>query len=166
MSAAKKWQTTRAEQEKLLEEFYENLGNETFLGHAFIGEGEDLGKPDSSSDEDNKEESIANEEEIETNLQEADFETPETIDVDEEEVEESLPWKQKFKNLDEVVNEKNYDELPQQKKFQRTEETKDKKFHIKYTTSKPVNQLNKTRSQNILKHALGPWLAAKHAKHL
>ena len=95
-------------------------------------------------------------EEIKTNLQEADFETPETMDVDEEEVEESLPWKQKFKNLDEVVNEKNYDELPQQKKFQRTEETKDKKFHIKYTTSKPVNQLNKTRSQNILKHALGP----------
>ena len=95
-------------------------------------------------------------EEIKTNLQEADFETPETMDVDEEEVEESLPWKQKFKNLDEVVNEKNYDELPQQKKFQRTEETKDKKFHIKYTTSKPVNQLNKTQSQNILKHALGP----------
>ena len=44
-------------------------------------------------------------EEIKTNLQEANFETPETMDVDEEEVEESLPWKQKFKNLDEVVNE-------------------------------------------------------------
>ena len=160
MSAAKKWQTTRAEQEKLLEEFYENLGNETFLGHAFIGEGEDLGKPDSSSDEDNKEESIANEEEIETNLQEADFETPETIDVDEEEVEESLPWKQKFKNLDEVVNEKNYDELPQQKNFQASVETKDKKFCIKYTT----NKLNKTPSQNILKHAPGPRLAAKRAE--
>ena len=94
-------------------------------------------------------------EEIKTNLQEADFETPETMDVDEEEVEESLPWKQKFKNLDEVVNE-NYDELPQQKKFQRTVETKDKKFRIKYTTNKPVNQLNKTPSQNILKHAPGP----------
>ena len=94
-------------------------------------------------------------EEIKTNLQEADFETPETMDVDEEEVEESLPWKQKFKNLDEVVNE-NYDELPQQKKFQRTVETKDKKFPIKYTTNKPVNQLNKTPSQNILKHAPGP----------
>ena len=106
-----------AEQEKLLEEFYENLENETFLGHAFIGEGEDLGEPDSSSDEDNNEQSIANEEEIETNLKEADFETPDTTEVDEEEVEESLPQKQKFKNLDEVVNEKNYDELPLQKKF-------------------------------------------------
>ena len=111
MSAAKKQRTTRAEEEKLLEEFYKNLGNETFLGHAFIVEGEDLGKPDSSSDEDNDEESIANEEEIETSLQEADFETPETMDVHEEEVEESLLRKQKFKNLDEVVNEKNYDEL-------------------------------------------------------
>ena len=158
MSAAKKRRTTRAEQEKLLEEVYENLGSETFLGHAFIGEGKDLGEPDSSSDEDNDEESIANEEEIKTNLQEADFETPEAMNVDEEEVEKSLPRKQKFKNLDEVVNEKNYDELPQQKKFQTTVETKDKKFRIKYTTNKPVNQLNKTPSQNILKHALGPRL--------
>ena len=159
MSAAKKRRTTTAEQEKLLEEFYKNLGNETFLGHAFIGEGEDLGEPNISSDEDNDEESIANEEEIETNLQEADFETPETIDVDKEEVQKNLPRKQKFKNLDEVVNEKNYDELSQQKKFQATVETKDKKFRIKYTTNKPVNQLNKTPSQNILKYAPGPRLA-------
>ena len=162
MSAAKKRQTTRAEEEKLLEEFYENLGHETFLGHAFIGEGKDFGEPDCSSDEDNDEESIANEEEIKTNLQEADFETPETMNVDEEveEVEESLPRKQKFKNLDEVVNEKNYDELPQQKNFQASVETKDKKFCIKYTT----NKLNKTPSQNILKHAPGPRLAAKRAQ--
>ena len=143
--------------EKLLEEFYENLENDTFLGNAFTGEKEDLGEPDSSLDEDNDEESIANEEEIETNLQ-ADFETPETMDVDKEEVQKNPPRKQKFKNLDEVVNEKNYDELPQQKKFQTTVETKDKKFRIKYTTNKPVNQLNKTPSQNILKHALGPRL--------
>ena len=93
MSAAKKRQTTRAEQEKLLEEVYENLGNETFLGHAFIGEGKDLGEPDSSSDEDNDEESIANEEEFKTNLQEAEFETPETMDVTEEEVEEIFDGK-------------------------------------------------------------------------
>ena len=104
MSAAKKWQRTRAEGEKLLEQFYENLGNETFLTHAFIGEGEDLGEPDSCSDEDNNEESVVNEQEIETNLQGADFEAPETMDVDEEKVEESLPRKQEFKNLDEIVN--------------------------------------------------------------
>ena len=55
-------------------------------------------------------------EEIKTNLQEADFETPETMDVDEEEVAESLPRKQKVKNLDEVISEKNYDQLRQQKK--------------------------------------------------
>ena len=47
--------------------------------------------------EDNYEEGIANAEEIETNLQEADFETPETMAVDEEEMEESLPLKQKLK---------------------------------------------------------------------
>ena len=62
MSAAKKRRTNRGELEKLLGEFYENLGNETFLGHVFIGEGEDLGEPDSSSDEDNDEESITYEE--------------------------------------------------------------------------------------------------------
>ena len=79
MSAAKKQRTTRAEQEKLLEEFYENLGNETFLGYAFIDEGEDLGEPDSSSDEDYDEESIANEEKFEKKLQEADSETLEAM---------------------------------------------------------------------------------------
>ena len=47
--------------------------------------------------EDNYEEGIANAEEIETNLKEADFETPETMAVDEEEMEESLPLKQKLK---------------------------------------------------------------------
>ena len=137
-----------------------------FLGYIFIGEGEDLGEPDSSSDEDNDEQSIANEEEIETNLQEADFETPETMDVYEGEVQESLSRKQKFKNLNKVVSEKNYDELPQQKMFQKTMETKDKKFRIKYTTNKPVNQLNKTPSQNILKHDLvQDWLLNAH-QHL
>ena len=79
MSAAKKQRRTRAEQEKLLEEFYENLGNETFLGYAFIDEGEDLGEPDSSSDEDYDEESIANEEKFEKKLQEADSETLEAM---------------------------------------------------------------------------------------
>ena len=74
------------------------------MSHPFTGEGEDLGEPDSSSDEDNNEESIVNEYEIETNLQGADFEAPETMDVDEEKVEESLPRKQEFKNFDEVVN--------------------------------------------------------------
>ena len=79
MSAAKKQRTTRAEQEKLLEEFYENLVNETFLGYAFIDEGEDLGEPDSSSDEDYDEESTANEEKFEKKLQEADSETLEAM---------------------------------------------------------------------------------------
>ena len=36
-------------------------------------------------------------------------------------------------------------------------------FCIKYTTKKPVNQLNETPSQNILKHASGPRLTAKCA---
>ena len=43
-------------------------------------------------------------------------------------------------------------------------ETKDKTFRIKYTTNKPVNQLNKTPSQNILKHAPSLRLDAKRAR--
>ena len=50
------------------------------------------------------------------------------------------------------------------KKFQTTVETKDKKFRIKYTTNKPENQLNKTPSQIILKHAPGPRLVAKRVR--
>ena len=43
-------------------------------------------------------------------------------------------------------------------------ETKDKTFRIKYTTNKPVNQLNKTPSQNILKHAPSLRLDAKRTR--
>ena len=39
-----------------------------------------------------------------------------------------------------------------------------KSFRIKYTTNKPVNQLNKTPSQNILKHAPSLRLDAKRAR--
>ena len=52
------------------------------------------------------------------------------------------------------------------KKIQTTVETKDKKSCIKYTTNKPINQSSKTLSQNILKHAPGPRLAAQCTRTL
>ena len=53
------------------------------------------------------------------------------MDVVEENDQQKLPRKQKFKNLDEVLNEMNYDELPQQKKVETAVVTKDKKFRIR-----------------------------------
>ena len=75
MSATKKLWTTRAEQEKLLENFYKSLEDETFLGHAFICEGKDLNEPSSSSVGNDEEESIATVEETETNIQKEDADT-------------------------------------------------------------------------------------------
>ena len=50
------------------------------------------------------------------------------------------------------------------KMFQTTVQTIDKKFHIRCTTKKAVNQLKKTTIQNVLKYACGPRPAAKRAR--
>ena len=115
MPATKKRRTTRAEQGKLLADFYESFEDKTFPGHDFMGEGEDLDEFGSSSDEDDKEESIAIKKDTQTNIQEESVDTPEAMDVVEENEQQKLPRKQKFNNLDEVLNEMNYDKLSQQK---------------------------------------------------
>ena len=62
------------------------------------------------------EESIAIEEKTETNMQEEAVDTPEAMDVVEENEQQKLLRKQKFKNLGEILNEMNYGELPQKKR--------------------------------------------------
>ena len=82
----------------MLEDFYNDLDDETILGHEFGGEGEDESNIScSSSDTD-----------VDVSVKDIDFTSQ---PVDEEGL---LPRKQKFKSLDDVLDLSNYDILPPQ----------------------------------------------------
>ena len=85
-----------AEQQQLLEDFYNDLDDETFLGHEFGGKGEDESNISCSYSD--------------TDVDVSDKDTDCTSQpVDEEDL---VPRKQKFKNLDDVLDLNNYDILP------------------------------------------------------
>lgn len=107
----KRRRRTAAESDRLLKDFYEKLDNESFLGNDFFGKDDPVGEPDSSSDENSKDENIESREETEECVQ------PEKGSIDTHEVAEQpqFPRNQIFKNLNEVLNESNYEELPEQK---------------------------------------------------
>ena len=84
--------TYLAEQQQLLEDFYNDLENETFLGHEFGGEGEDERSISCSSSN--------------TDVDVSGKDTGWTSQpVDQEDL---VPRKQKFKSLDNVLNLNNY----------------------------------------------------------
>ena len=87
--------TSIAEQQQLLEDFYIELNDETFLGHEFGGEGENESSISCSSSD--------------TDVDVSDKDTDcASQPVDEEDL---VPRKQKFKNLDNVSDLNNYDIL-------------------------------------------------------
>ena len=99
---------TSREREIFLQEFYDNIeeNEEQFLGHAFVGDedsdSEFVQSSDSEvqTDDNNKERSyIADDTE--------NFDVDNTVTGEQEE----LARKQKFKNLDEVLDESNYIDL-------------------------------------------------------
>ena len=99
---------TSREREIFLQEFYDNIeeNEEQFLGHAFVGDedsdSEFVQSSDSEvqTDDNNKERSyIADDTE--------NFDADNTVTGEQEE----LARKQKFKNLDEVLDESNYIDL-------------------------------------------------------
>ena len=86
MPQRKKFYRSIADSEKLLQEFYENLGGDTFFGHSFIGK-DDAEEHDTLSSDSNIEEA-------------ADVEP--TDEVEYVDVVGAVPRKQKFLNLDDV----------------------------------------------------------------
>ena len=90
--------TFLAEQQQLLEDFYNDLDDETFLGHEFGGEGEDEANISRSSSN--------------TDVDVSDKDTDCTLQpVDEKSL---VPRKQEFKNLNDVLDLNNYSILPPQ----------------------------------------------------
>ena len=93
---------TSSDQKKLLEDFYDQLDDDTFLGTSFEDEGVAVVviEPELSSDDDDDDDVID-----ELKLDNAD-------NVVEEPHVPRLPRKQGFANLDEVTNYENFDPIP------------------------------------------------------
>ena len=90
--------TSLAEQQQLLENFYNDLDDETFLGHEFCGEGEyesNISCPSSDTD-------------VDVSDKDTDC-TSQPVDD-----EDLVPRKQKLNNLDDILGLNNYDILPPQ----------------------------------------------------
>ena len=152
--APKKEQRTRLtpdEQERMIENFLDNLDDERFLGNEFIGENDEVDQNfDVESDnEETNEEVVEEEEEPET-----DFAV---------EVVTAVPCKQKFLNLEKVCDENNYDDLPPQRKEIYKYENSKKTITMMYSTKNPDTRLQRRQQNNILHNTPGPRREAKRA---
>ena len=152
--APKKKQRTRLtpdKQEKMIENFLDNLDDERFLGNEFIGENDEVDQNfDVESDnEETNEEVVEEEEEPET-----DFAV---------EVVTAVPRKQKFLNLEKVCDENNYDDLPPQRKEIYKYENSKKTITMMYSTKNPDTRLQRRQQNNILDNTPGPRREAKRA---
>ena len=154
-------------QEQLLQDFYDNLDadDDTFLGHHFVDSDGDFSDDDSDYDNGgvDDDEEIPDDVEIEPNAEGADeaIEEPETID---EPLPVERPKKQKFKSLDEVLDDDKYIDLPNQESrvFKYTDAKKT--MVINWETDGNQNFLRQRGTANIVKNKPGPRGIAKRAQ--
>ena len=152
---------TQFEREVLLQQFYDNIEEieEQFLGHAFVGdEGSDSELVQSSdsevqADDNNKERSdIADDTE--------NFDDDNIVIGEQEE----LPRKQKFKNLDEVLDESNYVDLTAQPDLSFSYIDARKTMTINWNTNPENGNIRPRGKENIFKNVPGPRGAAKYVQ--
>ena len=122
-----------SEHEKLLEDFYNQLDDDTFLDNSF--EDEDnlpvvVIAPELSPDDDDDDDDDDVIDELE--LDDADK-------VVEEPHIPSLPWEQGFANLDEVTNYKNFDPIPPQEHATFWYSNKNKLYVVEWETTQEEN---------------------------
>lgn len=156
----RKFVSTR-DQERLVQEFYDGLDEdeEYFLGNQFAGEGDVDNDFDSSNNTENNSDNeiVHDSNELVENI----FEVDEQIRDEEEEVE--LPRKQKFKNLDEVLDESNYADAPVQPNLTFEYSDARKTVNITWNTVRDAN-LHRRGAENIMNKQPGPRGAAKYVK--
>ena len=163
-TARKRKFVSKNDQELLLQDFYNDLDAEdhTFLEHRFVDSDSDTDFSDDESDGDFGDVNNRETEEIDDcDENEATFgdldETDEPMSVAE------LPKKQKFKNLDEVLDENKYIDLPVQRNRTFKYSDAKKTMEIKWETN-PNQVLHQRGAVNIMKHRPGPRGAAKRAQ--
>ena len=118
---------------------YENLEEDTFFGHSFIDE-DDAEEHETSSPDSNIEEIV-------------DVEPIDEVEFDDEV--EAVPRKQKFFNLDDVLNLENYDILPEQESSQFHYTNSKGQFTMTWHASKQY-QSGRAPSRNVLRYQPGP----------
>ena len=140
-----KLHTSLAEQQQLLDDFYNDLDDEAFLGHEFGGEGLDESNISCSSSD--------------TDVDISDKDTDCTLQpVDEKDL---LSMKQKCKNLDNVLDLNNYDILPPQEPITFHYSDAKGQFVMDSTTIKQVTSVGRAPNQAVIKHKPGPRRQAK-----
>ena len=97
---------------------------------------------------------------IDSNVEDLEVESVEAVT---EQGNDELPTKQKFKNLTEVLNEKNYSDVPAQKKHTFHHCDAKKTVNIASTTTKDKT-IHRKGAENIRKGKAGPRGIAKIAK--
>lgn len=131
----------------------------TFLdvfGDDFAGDGNlsdtevDYGE---NSDSDSDNEAISSDEEIDNNS-------------DDEDIRTAAPRKQKFRNLDEVLDESKYDSLPEQPNETYTWKSRDKNDPESYTWTTNFNSAGRPPRRNHMENVPGPTPYAKRCKSL
>ena len=132
--------TSLAEQQQLLENFYNDLDDETFLNHGFCGEGEDESNISFSS--------------WDTDVDVSDKDTNCTSQPIYEE--DLVPRKQKFKNLDDVLDLNNYEVLSPHEPTTFHYSNAKEQFVMDWTTAKQSISVGAAPDQNVIKHKPGP----------
>ena len=125
----------------MLKDFYNDLDDETFLGHEFGVKGEDESNISCSSSD--------------TDVDVSDKDTDCTSQpVDEEDL---VPRKQKFKNLDDVLDLNNYDILLPREPITFHYSDAKGQLAMDWTTTKKGSSVGRDPNQNVINTKTGNW---------
>ena len=137
--------TSLAEQQQLLEDFYNDHDDDTFLCHESCEEGLDESNIScSSSDTD-----------VDVSDKDNDY-TSQPVNA-----EDLVSRKQKFKNLDDVLDLNNYDILPSQEPITFHYSDAKGQFVMDLSTTKQGTSVGRAPNKNVKKHKPGPRRRAK-----
>ena len=152
---------TSRERKIFLQQLYDNVeeNEEQLLGHTSVG------------DEDRDSEFVqSSNSEVQTDDNDEErsdiVDDTENFDRDNSAIgeQEDLPRKQKFKNLDEVLDESNYVDLPVQPDHSFSCTDARKTMTINWNTNRENENLQLRGAENILKNLPGPRGAAKYVQ--
>ena len=167
MTSKRKAYVSADQQQRILQQFYDDLDNDSFLGHSFEGEND----ANSCSDDDSDESPVENDGPSESDgpikiENKIDMGLNENAPVDD--IVDNPPRKQTFSNLDDVLNLDNYDQLPQQEYDLFQYQNTSKIFTMQWETQKHQRprQYGRLPVRNILQNTPGPRNATKNVSNL
>ena len=169
-SRTKRKSTTLHEQDALLKAFYNEIdeSEEYFLLNRFIDE-DDIDHDYESGSDDKKAESEADVTKVEQEIERIEEEDVDMENIMKErksndfEKSATIQWKQRFKFLDDILNDNNYDNATPQaeRSFEYTGSKKKVKMEWKINKDKKIH---KRGAENVYKNKPGPRRAAKSVK--